>query len=103
MDQERRSVCIIAASDLVSVCYKALTEQQISLIVSIVLNQLGNQATRETALKGLMLICQHETSNLRSRYNYQVQPLQGLQRGLSQVNDSPLSLKRNKSEIAASK
>lgn len=61
--------CIIAASDLVSVCHKALESDKVGKIVELFFSFMSKDSIRETALKGLTLIALHETSDLRARSN----------------------------------
>lgn len=65
MDQEVKSLAIIASADLVSCCHSVLSNDQINKIVVVFVSRLTHELTREIALKGLTLIALNETSDSR--------------------------------------
>lgn len=56
MDQEIKTLSILASADLISCCNSILSADQINKIVQILFSRLSHELTRESALKGLTLI-----------------------------------------------
>jgi hypothetical protein len=51
-----KSCSIISAASLVSVCHSALAPAQVEEVLKIYQDRLGNELTRDAALKGLTMI-----------------------------------------------
>ena len=56
IDIEVKAASIIAAASLVSVCHSALAPAQVEGVLQIYQDRLGNELTRDAALKGLTMI-----------------------------------------------
>lgn len=67
IDSEVKAVCIMTASDVVSVCHKLLGTTRVQSMVNLIFECMKRDTLQETALKGLTLIALHETSDLRAR------------------------------------
>jgi hypothetical protein len=73
LDSESRQVCILTASDIVSVCHEQLGDAKVKEMFGCIIDCLKNDNLQEIALKGLTLIALHETSDLRAREEAKMQ------------------------------
>jgi cullin-associated NEDD8-dissociated protein 1 len=88
IDIEVKSCSILSAASLVSVCHSALQPAQVKKILDIYSDRLGNELTRDAALKGLTMIATNETSSKRqSNANTALIPLGNLTGFLSAFYD----------------